>query len=185
MKVFIKQLLYEMLAESTPMGHFKTRMNEVLYNIQSIEIPDNVYIPNIPKEKQDEWIIKQIQTKLQSKVDAIIAKDYPIGGSCVVVPLGLIKLQPLKGNPVNVLVIAKRDDGLKSGMSYYVTVYDNRLPSIVLADPKNPNNSSVGNQLQAHIKNSINGGYRYNRDKSFVDKSFMDNIIIQISQFVS
>lgn len=183
MKSLIKQLLREMLAEADPMVHFNERVNEVLYNIQSIQIPDSVYLPNIPKELQDGWIIKQIQSKVQAKINAIIDKDYPIGGSCVLVSLGLVKIQPLKGNPVNVLITVKRKEGLRSGISYYVTVYDNRLPTLVLADPNNPNNRSVGTQLQAHIKNTIEGGYRYNRDKSFADKSFMDNIIIPIAQF--
>jgi hypothetical protein len=183
MKLFIKQLLREMLIEAVPMGHFHDRVKEVLYDIQSIQIPSNYYLPNVPKEAQDAWIVKQIQTQIQAKLNAIIAKDYPVGGSCVLAPLGLIKIQPIKGNPANILVTAQRKEGLMNGYSYYVTIYDNRLPTLVLADPKIPANSSPGNQLQAHIKNTIDGGYRYVKEKSFIDKNFMDNIIIQMSQF--
>ena len=57
------------------------------------------------------------------------------------------------------------------------------MPTIVLADPKNPNNSSVGNQLQAHIQNTIKNGWPVAKDKSYIDKAFMDNIIIQMSKF--
>ncbi len=176
-----KHLLEHSLLEADPMGHFKERLNEVLYSIVNIQIPPAFYLPNIPKEKQDAWIISQIQTKIQAKVDAIIAKDYPIGGSCVLVPLGMIKVQPIKGNPSNVLITAKRKEGLITGMSYYAAIYDNRLPTLVLADPKNPNNSSIGNQLQAHIKNTLDGGYRVNKDKCFIDKTFMDNLLIPMA----
>lgn len=188
MKSFIKDLLKKQLLEYTileavPMGHFDERIQEVLYNIQSIQIPANYYLPNIPKETQDAWIISQIQKRLQAKIDGIIAKDYPIGGSCVLAPLGMIKVQPIKGNPSNILVTVKRKEGLLSGMAYYAAIYDNRLPTIVLADPKNPNNSSVGNQLNAHIKNTIEGGYRVDKNKSFLDKTFMDNIVISMADF--
>lgn len=183
MKSFIKVLLREMLVEADPMSHFKKRVNEVLYNIQSIQLPEDVYLPNIPKETQDAWIIKQIQSKVQAKINAIINKDYPIGGSCVLAPLGIIKVQPLKGSPVNVMITVKRLEDVKRGMSYYVTIYDNRLPTLVLADPSYTSNSSPENQLQAHIKNTVKGGYTYNKDKSFVEESFKNDIIIPISQF--
>jgi hypothetical protein len=181
--LFRKYLLEYMVDEAVPMTHFKERVNEVLYDIQSIQIPDTYYLPNIPKETQDAWIIKQIQEGIQPKINDIIAKDYPVGGSCVLAPLGMVKVQPIKGNPVNVLITAQKKEGLTSGISYYVTIYDNRLPTLVLADPKIASNSSAGGQLQAHIKNTIAGGYRYTREKSFVDSAFAGNIVIKMSDF--
>jgi len=185
MKSMIKTLLREGLNEAQPMIHFNERVDEVLYNIIGIQIPDNYYLPNVPKDSQDEWIISQIQQNIQAKVNAIIDKDYPIGDSAVLAPLGMLKLQPVKGNPVNIMVTVERKDKRITGSSYYVAIYDDRLPTLVLADPKNPNNSSVGNQLNAHIRNTIEGGYKVNKDKSYIDKSFMGNIIIPMSKFTT
>jgi hypothetical protein len=179
-----KYLMERMVDEAVPMGHFKDRMKEVVDDIVSVQLPDNVYLPNVPRETQDAWIISQIKSKLYSKVAAVEAKDYPTSrGSCVLVPLGIIKLQPVKGNPTNIMITAQRKEDVKSGFSYYITVYENRMPTIVLADPKNPNNSSVGNQLNAHVANTIKNGWPVSKDKSFVDKSFMDNIIIKMGEF--
>ena len=97
----------------------------------------------------------------------------------------MIKVQPIKGNPVNVLITARKKEGIMTGMSYYVTIYDNRLPTLVLADPKNPNNSSVGNQLQAHITNTIKGDYKVNKAKCFIDKDFMSNLVIPMGGITS
>jgi len=179
-----KYLLERMVDEAVPMAHFRDRMREVVDDIVSIQLPDNVYLPNVPKATQDAWIISQIKSKLYAKVSAVEMKDYPTSrGSCILVPLGIIKLQPVKGNPVNIMITARRKEDVKSGFSYYITVYENRMSTIVLADPKNPNNSSVGNQLQAHIQNTIKNGWPVAKDKSYIDKAFMDNIIIQMSKF--
>lgn len=183
-KLLKKTLLEYYLIEATPTTHFNDRFDEVIDSIVSIQIPHNIYIPNISKETQDEWIITQIKDKIKVKVNLILKKPYPIaGGICVLAPLGMIKIQPLKGNPANILITSKRKEGITSGTSYYAPIYDDRLPTIVLADPRNPNNSSVGNQLVAHIKNNLEAGYKVNKDKSFVDRTFMDNIMISISDF--
>ena len=179
-----KYLLEYIIDEAVPMGHFKDRVKEVIGDIKSIQLPLGIYLPNVPKETQDAWIISQIKSKLLSKITDVEAKDYPTTrGSCILVPLGIVKLQPVKGNPVNILITAQRKEGLMTGFSYYITIYENRMPTIVLADPKNPNNSSVGNQLLAHLKNTADNGWPVVRDKSFIDKTFMDNIIIQMSEF--
>src|ERR1035438_7018771 len=159
MKVFIRVLLREMLAEAEPTGHFDDRVSEVVDDIVSIQLPPAIYLPNIPKETQDAWIINQIKEKVKGKIKNIIVKVYPDGngsGICSVVPLGLIKVQPINGNPVNALITARKKEGVMRGYFYYVTIYDNRMPTIVLSDPNIPANSSPGNQLQAHIKNNIN-----------------------------
>lgn len=179
-----KHLLEYIIDEADPMVHFKDRVKEVIGDIQSIQLPPNLYLPNIPKEVQDAWIISQIKAKMFAKISAVEAKDYPTTrGSCVLVPMGIIKLQPVKGNPTNIMVTAQRKEGTMTGFSYYITIYENRMPTIVLADPKIPANSSIGNQFNAHLKNTHDGGWPVNRDKSFIDKSFMDNITIQMSEF--
>lgn len=177
-------LLTHQLNESAPMAHFKERVDEVLYTIESIEIPSTCYLPNIPKEAQDAYVITQIQEQVQLKIDMVINKDYPSeGGVCVLVPLGLIKVQPISGPAYNVMIKANRHGEIKVGHNYNVGVYDNRLPTLLLPDPKHPNNSSPGKQLQAHIDNTIKSGYPVNKGKSFIDKSFMNSIIIQMKNF--
>jgi hypothetical protein len=185
LKQLVRQRLLEyMIDEAVPMGHFKDRVKEVIGDIQSIQLPPAVYIPNVPKETQDAWIISQIKSKMLAKISQVEAKDYPTTrGSCILVPLGIIKLQPLRGNPTNILITAQRKEGTMSGFSYYIALYENRMPTIVLADPKIPANSSIGNQLNAHLKNTEANGWPVNRDKSSIDKSFMDNIVINMAEF--
>ena len=181
-----KHLLEYMVDEAVPMGHFKDRIKEVIGDIQLIQLPDNVYLPNIPRATQDAWIISKIKSKLYAKVSQIEMKDYPTKrGSTILVPLGIIKLQPVKGNPVNIMITAQRKEGTMTGFSYYVTVYENRMPTIVLADPKLAANSSVGSQFQAHIANTVKNGWPYDKTSSFIDKSFIDNIVINIAEFTS
>ena len=180
MKEFIRVLLREMLAEAVPTGHFNDRVKERITNIQSIVVPPNCYQPNVPKETQDQYLIKQIQEKVLAKVQAVIDKTYPAGkkletGICAIVPLGLIKIQPPIGLPIKVTINA---EGGVTGQSYYIGIYDNRMPSIVLADPKIPANHSIGGQLEAHMKNNEREGHEVNRAKSFIDKSFMSDIIL-------
>ena len=87
------------------MLHFKDRMNEVVDDVISIDIPPSVYLPNIPKKTQDDWIIANVRAKLYAKIAQVKLKDYPTNsGSCVLVPLGLIKIKPLVGNPVNIIL---------------------------------------------------------------------------------
>jgi hypothetical protein len=57
------------------------------------------------------------------------------------------------------------------------------MPTIVLADPKIRANSSIGAHLQAHIENTIKNGWPVSKEKSSIDKSFIDNIIIPMSEF--
>lgn len=181
-----KYLLEYMVDEAVPMGHFKDRMKEVIGDIISIQLPDNVYLPNIPKETQNAWIISKIKSKLYAKISQIEMKDYPTKrGSTILVPLGIIKLQPVKGNPVNIMITAQRKEGTMTGFSYYVTVYENRMPTIVLADPKLAANSSVGNQFQAHVANTVKNGWPYDKNTSSIDKSFMDNIVINMAEFTA
>ena len=170
------------------MGHFNDRVSEVVDDIISVTIPGNVYLPTAPKETQDAWIISQLQEKLKAKINEVIATDYPIGkkgkeGICVLVPLGMVKVQPVKGNPVTAIVTAKRKEDIKSGVSYYIGIYDNRMPSLVLADPKIAANRSPHLQLQAHIDNNLRNGWPVNRERSYVDKTFMDNIVINMADF--
>ncbi len=187
-KELLKKYLLEYITEADPMGHFNDRVNDVVDSIIGIEIPANVYLPNIPKETQDAWIISQLQEKLKSKINGVIATDYPIGkkagqGICVLVPLGMIKVQPVKGNPVTAIVTAQRKEDVRTGISYYIGIYDNRMPSLVLADPKIPANKSPHLQLQAHMHNNIKNGWPVNKEKSYVDKTFMDNIVINMVDF--
>jgi hypothetical protein len=187
-KDLLKKYLLEYITEADPMAHFNDRVNEVVNDIIGIQLPANVYLPNASKETQDAWIISQLQAKLKDKINAVIATDYPIGkkgkeGICVLVPLGMVKVQPVKGNPVTVVVTAQRKEDVKSGLSYYIGIYDNRMPSIVLADPKIPANRSPHLQLQAHIDNNLKSGWPVNKERSYVDKSFMDNIVINMSDF--
>jgi hypothetical protein len=174
-KDLLKKYLLEYITEADPMAHFNDRVNEVVNDIIGIQLPANVYLPNASKETQDAWIISQLQAKLKDKINAVIATDYPIGkkgkeGICVLVPLGMVKVQPVK-------------EDVKSGLSYYIGIYDNRMPSIVLADPKIPANRSPHLQLQAHIDNNLKSGWPVNKERSYVDKSFMDNIVINMSDF--
>jgi hypothetical protein len=162
-KDLLKKYLLEYITEADPMAHFNDRVNEVVNDIIGIQLPANVYLPNASKETQDAWIISQLQAKLKDKINAVIATDYPIGkkgkeGICVLVPLGMVKVQPVKGNPVTAVVTAQRKEDVKSGLSYYIGIYDNRMPSIVLADPKIPANRSPHLQLQAHIDNNLKSG---------------------------
>jgi hypothetical protein len=187
-KDLLKKYLLEYITEADPMAHFNDRVNEVVNDIIGIQLPANVYLPNASKETQDAWIISQLQAKLKDKINAVIATDYPIGkkgkeGICVLVPLGMVKVQPVKGNPVTAVVTAQRKEDVKSGLSYYIGIYDNRMPSIVLADPKIPANRSPHLQLQAHIDNNLKSGWPVNKERSYVDKSFMDNIVINMSDF--
>lgn len=181
-----KYLLEYVIDEAVPMVHFKDRVKEVIGDIVSIQIPDNVYIPNVPKPTQDAWIISKIKSKMYSKVSQVEMKNYPTTrGTCILVPMGIIKVQPIKGNPVNVLITAKRKEGTMTGFSYYITIYENRMPTIVLADPKVAANSSIGNQLQAHIYNTEKNGWPVNKETSAIDKSFIDNIVINMADFTA
>lgn len=179
-----KHLLEYMVNEAVPMEHFKDRFKDVVKNVVALHMPDTAYLPNVPKEAQDSWIATQIRDRVTAKVKAIETKDYPTDrGSCVLVPLGLLKVQPIHGSLVNVLVTAERKENNVTGMAYYVTIYQNRIPTIVLADHHLPANSSVGNQFHAHLVNTEKSGYTVDRNKSFIDKSFMDHIVIKMSEF--
>jgi len=187
-KGLVKKYLLEYITEADPMGHFNDRVSEVVEDIIDITIPDNIYIQGVSKETQKSWIISQIQQELKEKINAVIATDFPIGkknstGICVLVPLGMIKVQPVKGNPVTAIVTAKRKEDIRVGVSYYIGIYDNRMPSIVLADPKIAANKSPHLQLQAHMYNNINSGWQVNKEKSYVDKSFMSNIVVNMNEF--
>lgn len=187
-KELLKKYLLEYITEADPMGHFNDRVNDVVDSIISVQIPANVYLPNVPKETQDAWIISQLQEKLKVKIAAVTATDFPIGkkagqGICVLVPLGMIKVQPVKGNPVTAVVTAQRKEDVRNGISYYIGIYDNRMPSLVLADPTIAANKSPHLQLQAHMHNNIKNGWPVNKEKSYVDKTFMDNIVINMADF--
>jgi len=187
-KDLLKKYLLEYIDEAAPMGHFNDRVSEVVEDIIGVTIPPNVYVAGATKEQQDAWVISQIQSKLKEKINAVIATDFPIGkgnkeGICVLVPLGMVKVQPLKGNPVTVTVTAKRKEDVRSGISYYIGIYDNRMPSLVLADPTIAANRSPHLQLQAHITNNIKNGWPVNKERSYVDKSFMDNIVVNMADF--
>lgn len=183
-----KHISNYLINEAVAMSHFKERINEIVDDIQQISISPNMYLPNISKDKQDDWIIDQIKFNILNKITSIINKQYPIGqgansGICVVIPLGLIKVKNLVGQLSDILITAKRKEGPISGKSYYITIYDNRIPTIVLADPKNASNSSPQKQLQAHIKNSERHSLPVNIKQSFVDSSFINTIIIDLSKF--
>ena len=162
-KELLKKYLLEYITEADPMGHFNDRVSEVVDDIRSVTMPSNVYVAGATKEAQDAWVISQIQSKLKEKINRLFTTDYPIGkgknqGVCVLVPLGILKVQPLKGNPVTISVTAKRKEDTRSGISYYVGIYDNRMPSFVLADPSVAANKSPHLQLQAHMTNNIKNG---------------------------
>lgn len=187
-KELLKKYLLEYVNEADPMGHFNDRVGEVVEDIIAVTMPPNVYVAGATKEKQDAWVISQIQDKLKEKINTLIATDYPIGkgkneGICVLVPLGMLKVQPLKGNPATISVTAKRKEDVKTGISYYVGIYDNRMPSLVLADPTIAANRSPHLQLQAHMNNNLRSGWPVNKERSYVDKSFMDNIVVNMADF--
>ena len=187
-KELVKKYLLEYINEADPMGHFYDRYSEVIEDIIDVTIPDNVYVLGAPKETQKVWIISKIEEQLKEKIEKIKNTDYPIGkkkgtGICVLVPLGMIKVQPLKGNPVTAIITAKREEDIRTGISYYIGIYDNRMPSVVLADPNVAANRSIHSQLQAHMTNNMNSGYQVNKEKSDVDKSFMDNIVVNMADF--
>lgn len=181
-----KHLLEHAIEEAEAMNHFNQRVDEVLYSISNVKIPDSVYLPNIPKEDQDDYIMRTIQDEMQEKINQVLAKDYPVGGSCVVAPLGHITIQPLKGVPVKPLIYAvKGKSSTVYGVSYYISIYDNRATSLVLANPNYPENRSSGGQLLAHIRNAVKNGYKHNRDKSFVDNEFNTPLVIPMSAMLS
>lgn len=181
-----KHLLERVINEAEAMNHFSQRVDEVLYSISMVKFPESIYLPNIPKENQNAYIIRTIQDRMQERIDKVLAKTYPIGGSCVVAPLGHIIIQPVKGAPVRPLIYAtKGEKSLIYGISYYISIYDNRATSLVLANPNYPENKSAGGQLLAHIRNTVNSGYKNNRDKSFVDDEFNKPLIIPMSAMVT
>lgn len=187
-KELLRKYILEFINEADPMGHFNKRVSEVVDNIINIKVPENVYINGVSKKEQDEWIISQLKIKIKEKINKIINTKYPIGkreniGICVLVPLGMLKLQPLKGNPVSIMVTAEREKDTKTGMSYYIGIYDNRMPTFVLADPNIPSNKSPLTQLQAHIKNNAKEGWPINIERSYVDKSFANNVVVDMADF--
>ena len=123
---------------------------------------------------------------MQDRINKVLAKNYPTGGSCIVAPLGHIIIQPIKGAPIRPLIYAvKGEKSLIYGFSYYVSIYDNRATSLVLTNPNYPENKSSGGQLMAHIRNTVNSGYKINKEKSFVDNEFNKPLIIPMSAMVS
>jgi hypothetical protein len=181
-----KHLLEHAIEEAEAMNHFNQRVDEVLYTISMVKVPETVYVPNVPKEDQDDYIMRTIQDEMQEKINSVLAKKYPVGGSCIVAPLGQITIQPLKGAPVRPLIYAvKGEKSTVYGVSYYVSIYDNRATSLVLANPNYPENKSSGGQLLAHIRNAQQNGYKYNRDKSFVDTEFNTPLVIPMSTMLS
>ena len=187
-KDLLRKHLFEYVDEATRTTHFNKREKEVVDDIVDVTIPPNMFLPNVNVDIQKKWIIGEIQKALKSKIELITTKDYPIGtgfnlGICSIAPLGMIKLQPLNGNAVNILITAQRAEGLISGYAYYVTIYDDRLPSIVLVDKNNPLTQTPMGQLQAHMMNNIKRGDNVNKKASFIDKTFMGNIIINMSNF--
>ena len=57
------------------------------------------------------------------------------------------------------------------------------MPSFVLADPNVAANKSPHLQLQAHMNNNLKSGWPVNKERSFIDKSLMDNIIVNMADF--
>jgi hypothetical protein len=176
-----KHLLEYKIDESQPMIHFKDRVFERITNIREIQLGHGYYLPFelASKEVQDAWIIKEIKESVNLKVNQVLQKDYPIdNGVCVLVPLGKILVKPLKGQSVDILLTAS---GFV-GSDYYMSIYDNRVPTIVLADPKIRANANHESQLAAHIKNSIDNKWPVNYEASFIDISFDTPIIIRMSK---
>ena len=186
-KELLRRYLHErMMIEAEAMNHFNDRVSEVLYKIYDIKIPEDFYLPNIDKETQNKYLIQTIQTETQKRIDEALAKDYPIGGSAVVVPLGPIFIESEKGKKERPLIHAIKGEKNKVfGVSYYVAVYDNRATSLVLANPNYPENKSAGGQLSAHIRNTVKSGYRYNKEKSYADTFLNNPLIIPMSGVVS
>jgi len=182
MKSLIKTLLNKYLVEHTldeavPMGHFNDRVIERVLNIKEITLGHGYYLPNLQKEIQDKWIIEQIKNKVSEKIKEVINKEYPINnGVCVLVPLGPILVKPPKGQSVDILIAALG----YIGKDYYISIYDNRMPTIVLSDPNIGNNRSPEAQLNAHMYNNIKNNWPVNKEESFIDTSFNTPIIIKM-----
>ena len=174
-----KRLLEYALDEARPMGHFKDRVFERITNIREIKLGHGYYLPDIPKETQDAFIIKKIKETIKQKIDAVLNKDYPINnGVCVLVPLGKILVKPIKGQSTEILIVASG----YIGSDYYMSIYDNRVPTVVLADPNIKNNESPEAQLKAHIRNTLENKWPANIPASFVDKSFDTPLVIRMSE---
>ncbi len=174
-----------MLLEADPQGHFKDRVKDRLDGIDSIEIPSNVYLPDISKDVQDKWIINQInqiKKTLLTKIDAVLAKEYPNKGKlregiCVLVPLGFITIKPIIGGTVKIKINTKEN---KTGNSYNISIYDNRATTFTLDDPNHSIGRTLQDQLKSHMYNNEKNGWRVNEKESYVDKSFMTSIVIDI-----
>lgn len=172
-----KHLLEYTLDEAKPMVHFKERVFERVGNIREIKLGQGYYLPDIPIDEQNTWIIKKIRKEVDAKIKSVLDKDYPINdGVCVLVPLGQILVKPVKGQSTEILIMAS---GFV-GKDYYMSIYDNRVPTVVLADPKIRANSSNETKLEAHIKNSLENNWPVNREESFIDTSFDSPIIIRM-----
>ena len=174
-----KYIVEYAIDEAKPMGHFKDRVFERLEYIQGIEMGHGYYLPNIPIDEQNRWIIKQIRKAMNEKIKGVLAKDYPSNdGVCVLVPLGKISVKPVKGQSTEILIKAS---GF-IGTDYYMSIYDNRVPTIVLADPKVPANASNETKLQAHIKNTIVNKWPVNKEESFIDTTFDTPLVIRMTE---
>ena len=183
-KNLLRKHLLEYVNEAMPMDHFNDRVVDVIDNIVSVDIPEGFYIPNIPTIDQDNWIISQIQAQLKAKIQKVIDTDYPENnGVCVVVPLGIILIKSLQGKRFKVLVTVQRKTDTVKGMSYYITIYDNRIPSIILAHMNNPQTNNPNGQLKAHINNNKRGGWSINVEESFIDDSLTNVILIDMKLF--
>lgn len=174
-----KYLLKHSLNEAVAMKHFTERVFERVDNIREIKLGHGYYLPNVPIETQNAWIINQIKEIIKLKIKHVLYKDYPIdNGVCVLVPLGKILVKPVKGQSTSIIISSS---GF-IGSDYYMSIYDNRVPTIVLADPSIHNNSSHENQLSAHIRNTIDNKWPVNKEASFIDASFDTPIIIKMAE---
>lgn len=175
-----KKDIKTMLKEAIPTKHFDERVDQVLLDIVNVEVPRDCLLRDVNVNKQKDYIIHCIANNITKKIDMVVKKRYPVGGSCVLVPLGRIKIRSGRGQLKDVFIISKKDGGYTSGLDYYIPIYDNQMATLVLASPEVAANQNHDGQLEAHMRNVANKGFPVNMKLSYVDVSFNRPLIIDM-----
>lgn len=189
LKELLREHLLEYIDEAKGTKHFDERINDVINNIFDIYVSDRVFLPEIPVGTQKTWVKEQIKQLLKEKVRRVVDFDFPDGrelgkpGICIIVPLGKIKVKPINHRPINANILATRSRDVRTGDSYFLSVYDNRITTIVLADPTIASNQSTQHQLDGHIGLNKKDNWPVNVEDSYVDNRFSDPIVVDMSKF--
>lgn len=189
LKELLREYLLEYIDEAKGTKHFDERINDVINNIYDVYISERVYLPEIPVGTQKNWIKEQFKKLLKEKVRRVVDFDFPDGkdiekpGICIIVPLGKLKVKPVNHRPMNANILATRAKDVRTGDSYFLSVYDNRITTIVLADPTIASNQTPQHQLDSHIALNQRDGWPVNVGDSYIDNRFSDPIIVDMAQF--